>query len=278
MKQLTHYDIENKQQQFPVTIVCDAIRTPENIGMCFRISESFGVKKIFLHESSPSIDNRNVKRTARNTITQIEHELYTDFDQLILQLKEEGNIIIGIEIADKSINIQDFDFTSTKKIVLLLILVCFSCNNKTQKKTYLANYIDSLKTEYSLTENPLLIIDGVGAHYESMNDGWFLLRKEDISSLKYIKKGETKIYGSKDINGVVLLTTILNELQSGNENSNKKTLYVLDGKIISYEEYKKINQSKVIGIGTITEKNAIKEFSPDDYDEVIYVLTKMPTK
>ncbi|CAM1346720.1 TrmH family RNA methyltransferase [Tenacibaculum insulae] len=120
MKQLTHYDIENKQQQFPVTIVCDAIRTPENIGMCFRISESFGVKKIFLHESSPSIDNRNVKRTARNTITQIEHELYTDFDQLILQLKEEGNIIIGIEIADESINIQDFDFTSTKKIVLLL--------------------------------------------------------------------------------------------------------------------------------------------------------------
>lgn len=120
MKQLTHYDITNKQKQFPITIVCDAIRTPENIGMCFRISESFGVDKIFLHESSPSTENRNVVRTARNTINQIKHETYTDFNNLILQLKKEGNTIIGIEITDNSINIQDFDFTITKKIVLLL--------------------------------------------------------------------------------------------------------------------------------------------------------------
>ena len=163
--------------------------------------------------------------------------------------------------------------------ILLLILVCFSCNKKT-KKTYLAAYIDSLKTEYSLTENPLLVIDGVAAHYESMNDGWFLIKKEDIFSLKYIKKGETKIYGSKDLNGVVLLTTKLQELQTGNKNSNKKTLYVLDGKIISYDDYKIIDQSKVIGIGIgiITEKNAIKEFSSDHYDELIYVTTKILTE
>ncbi|MBE7687602.1 TrmH family RNA methyltransferase [Tenacibaculum finnmarkense genomovar ulcerans] len=120
MKQLTHYDIENKQQTFPITIVCDAIRTPENIGMCFRIAESFGVQKIFLHQSSPSIQNRNVKRTARNTIAQIEHEIYDDFNQVIKQLKAQGNTIIGIEVADKSVALQNFDFSSEEKIVLLL--------------------------------------------------------------------------------------------------------------------------------------------------------------
>ena len=120
MKQLTHYEIENSQQKFPVTIVCDAIRTPENIGMCFRIAESFGVEKIYLHESSPSIDNRIVKKTARNTIQQIEHENYSDFEVLIRQLKEEGNAVIGIEITDSSINIQDFNFRNHSKIVLLL--------------------------------------------------------------------------------------------------------------------------------------------------------------
>lgn len=120
MKQLTHYDIKNKQQTFPITIVCDAIRTPENIGMCFRIAESFGVQKIFLHQSSPTAENRNVKRTARNTITQIEHEIYTNFDKVIHQLKEDGNTIIAIEITDKSVAIQNFDFTSKEKIVLLL--------------------------------------------------------------------------------------------------------------------------------------------------------------
>ncbi len=120
MKQLTHYDIENKEQDFPITIVCDAIRTPENIGMCFRISESFGVQKIFFHESSPSTDNRKVANTARNTISNIKHSYYSDFNKTILQLKEEGNTIIGIEITDKSIDIQDFNFKNHKKIVLLL--------------------------------------------------------------------------------------------------------------------------------------------------------------
>lgn len=120
MKQLTHYDVENKQQTFPITIVCDAIRTPENIGMCFRISESFGVQKIFLHENSPSLENRKVINTARNTDKQIQFEIYSDFDKTIHQLKKEGNTIIGIEITDKSINIQDFNFSSEEKIVLLL--------------------------------------------------------------------------------------------------------------------------------------------------------------
>jgi len=120
MKQLHHTEIENKQQEFPITIVCDAIRTPENIGMCFRISESFGVQKIYLHETSPSIKNRIVQKTARNTLNQIEHETYADFDEIIKQLKAEGNIIIGIEITDKSTAIKEFDFTKHKKTVLLL--------------------------------------------------------------------------------------------------------------------------------------------------------------
>ena len=120
MEQLTHKDIENKQEQFPITIVCDAIRTPENIGMCFRISEIFGVQKIYLHENSPSIENKIVKKTARNTVNQIKHTSYSNFNVLIEQLKQEGNTIIGIEITDKSINIQDFDFKKHEKIALLL--------------------------------------------------------------------------------------------------------------------------------------------------------------
>ena len=120
MKQLQHTEIKNVQKQFPITIVCDAIRTPENIGMCVRISESFGVEKIYLHETSPSEENRIVKKTARNTLAQIAHETYSDFTQLIQQLKEDGNTIIGIEITDKSTNLQKFNFNQHKKIVLLL--------------------------------------------------------------------------------------------------------------------------------------------------------------
>ena len=88
--------------------------------MCFRISESFGVSKIYFHETSPSVENRIVKKTARNTLTQIEHETYADFPQIIEQLKSEGNTIIGIEITDQSVNIQEYNFNAHEKIVLLL--------------------------------------------------------------------------------------------------------------------------------------------------------------
>jgi tRNA G18 (ribose-2'-O)-methylase SpoU len=73
-----------------------------------------------MHESSPSIENRTVKRTARNTINQIDWEHYSGFETLIKQLKSEGNTIIGIEVTDESIYLQNFDFTTSEKIVLLL--------------------------------------------------------------------------------------------------------------------------------------------------------------
>ncbi len=120
MKQLTYYEIENQRETFPVTIVCDTIRTPENIGMCFRIAESFGVSKVYIHESSPTSENRIVRKTSRNALHEIDFDRYTNFEKLINQLKNERNTIIGIEITDESIKIQDFDFKNHQKLVFLL--------------------------------------------------------------------------------------------------------------------------------------------------------------
>ena len=120
MEQLTHYSIENKQQQFPITVVCDALRTPENIGMCFRVCEGFGVQKIYLHETSPNLENRIVKKTARNTVNQLNYDYYSDFQGLIKKLKSEGYTIIGIEITDKSHPIASYDFTQWEKIAFIM--------------------------------------------------------------------------------------------------------------------------------------------------------------
>ena len=167
----------------------------------------------------------------------------------------------------------------TKNIVLLLLLTLISCKEQKSTKTYLANYVDSIKTKYSISENPLVIIDGYTEEYELMNDGGFLLLKEDIVKTEYLKKENAeKIYGEIGKYGVVLVTTILSKVQNRKIDSDKKTLYVLDGEIISVDEYNKIDKSKIIGIGTITDKNAIKEFSKEEYDEVIYISTKMPTE
>ncbi len=120
MKQLNHNETQNKQKTFPITLVCDEIRTPENIGMCFRISESFGIEKIYLHENSVPLENKKVQRTARNTSQHVDSNRYANLHQLINQLKSEGYIIIGLEITDTSQPIKSFDFTAHHKIALML--------------------------------------------------------------------------------------------------------------------------------------------------------------
>lgn len=132
MKQLTHDDIQNQQRHFPITIVCDALRTPENIGMCFRVAEGFGVEKIYLHETSPSLQNRIVKKTARNTVQQIAYDSYSNFDQLLKALKAEGNTIVGIEITDQSIPVREFKFDAHQKLTFVLGSERHGINNTKQ--------------------------------------------------------------------------------------------------------------------------------------------------
>jgi len=64
-----------------------------------------------------------------------------------------------------------------KNIIILLILLSNSSCNEKSDKTYLAKFIESVKIENSLNQNPLLIVDGYIVEYELMNDGWFLLKK-----------------------------------------------------------------------------------------------------
>ena len=145
MKQLSHSDIHNSTQRFPITIVCDAIRTPENIGMCFRIAESFGVSKIYLHHQSPTIDNRIVRRTARNTVDQIPYELYTDFEILIQQFNfcdfeiivllfgSERYGIQDIELLDASIAIPMYGHNTSMNVVHSMAICLYEATNQLKK-------------------------------------------------------------------------------------------------------------------------------------------------
>jgi len=176
----------------------------------------------------------------------------------------------------------------TKILILFLILMSISCNKKTLKRiekkkhkdTYLANFVDSLKVEYSLTENPLILIDGVILEYESMNENWFVMNKEDISSLKYVKKGETRIYGSKDKFGVVSLTTRLSQLKKLEFSPLHpiKRIYIIDGEIVTKEFVEKFDKSKIISVAEIYDKKSIVEFTSEDYHQLVYITTKIPTE
>lgn len=120
-KQLNHYQIRNEEQKFPLVIVCDNIRTPENVGMIFRSSEAFGVDKIyFCGILVPEISNAKVRKTARSTELRVPHVYKESTVEVVEELKGEGYAIVGLDITNTSVDIKDYDFKSEKKIVLVL--------------------------------------------------------------------------------------------------------------------------------------------------------------
>lgn len=120
MEQLDHKKTVNNNFDFPLIVIGEELRTPQNVGMGLRISEAFGVKTFYLNNNSPNTDNRLVQRTARNTDKNIDIISYDDIILLISTLKKEGYTIIALEITDKSKNIHQYNFTEHQKIALLI--------------------------------------------------------------------------------------------------------------------------------------------------------------
>lgn len=130
-KQLTHSEITNNSKTKELIVITENIRTPENVGMLFRISEAFGVKKVFLVGDSPDLNNKKVLKTARNTEKELFIESLAEMQPLLNSLKEENYFFIGLELTNNSKNLKKYDFTKHDKIALFIGAERFGISEKT---------------------------------------------------------------------------------------------------------------------------------------------------
>ena len=119
-RQLKHEDIKNQKMVFPISIVCDNIRTPENIGMIFRLAEAFGAECIYLCGDAPTLPNKKVARAARSTIKPGNHRTVKNTVDIISELKNKNYTIIGLEVTNNRKDIRHFHFYKNNKIALVL--------------------------------------------------------------------------------------------------------------------------------------------------------------
>ncbi len=120
MKQLVHSEVLNHDVKTEIIVIAENIRTPENVGMLFRVSEAFGVKKVFLIGDSPNLENKKVLRTARSTEKQLSVQFFETSLNVISQLKKENYKLIGLEHTDKSESLHIANFSNIKKIALFI--------------------------------------------------------------------------------------------------------------------------------------------------------------
>jgi tRNA G18 (ribose-2'-O)-methylase SpoU len=112
--QTNHAQNKFKKQKFPIVLVCDKIRTPENIGMILRVAESFGVEKIIFDNESPSPAARSVKRISRDANKLVQFEMSDNVIASLKYLKNEKYKLIGLEITSDSKSIREFKVKPSK--------------------------------------------------------------------------------------------------------------------------------------------------------------------
>lgn len=99
-------------------VICDNIRSLENIGSIFRTADALGVDKIFLCGISGTPPNHKISKTALGAEKTIPFEYYSQTWRLIKKLKKEKVNIISLEQDKKSIL-----YTKFKSIFPLVLVI-----------------------------------------------------------------------------------------------------------------------------------------------------------
>jgi len=89
-------------------VICDNIRSLENIGSIFRTADAFGADKIFLCGICGIPPNDKISKTALGAEKTIPWEYAKQTGRLIDKLKKEKINIIALEQDEKSIDCRKF--------------------------------------------------------------------------------------------------------------------------------------------------------------------------
>lgn len=84
-------------------VICDNIRSLENIGSIFRTADGTGVSKIFLCGISGKPPHNKIAKTALGAEKTVFFEYYKQTGRLIDKLKKEGVYIIALEQSKGSV-------------------------------------------------------------------------------------------------------------------------------------------------------------------------------
>lgn len=118
--QHTHFSTPFVPKKFTITVLCDGLQSPANVGALFRICDAFGVEKIIFGNAAFSIHSRRLQKTARGTHTTTPYAFVDTIASELAVLKENGYTCMGLEITENSIPLRQFSVKTPQKIALIL--------------------------------------------------------------------------------------------------------------------------------------------------------------
>ena len=138
-----------KKKKREVIVILDNVRSLNNIGSCFRTSDAFLIKKIYLVGITGTPPNKDIDRTALGATESVDWEHVSSISKIEKTLKDTGWKIALVEQTDKSINLQGFDPKSDEKFAFVFGNEVFGVSDEALECAELAIEIPQFGTKHS---------------------------------------------------------------------------------------------------------------------------------
>ena len=121
LSELNRISVEEFKQssKTPIIIVLDNVRSLNNIGSIFRTADAFRLESIYLCGITGTPPNKEIHKTALGATESVSWTYVEKTVDSIHILKKKGFLIYAVEQAEGSISLDEFIFSSSKKIALV---------------------------------------------------------------------------------------------------------------------------------------------------------------
>jgi tRNA G18 (ribose-2'-O)-methylase SpoU len=102
-------DMYRESEKSPFIIVLDNIRSFSNVGSVFRTADAFLTRCIYLCGITGKPPHREINKTALGATETVEWKYFERTIEAVAGLKAMGCVIVGIEQAEGSISLIDFN-------------------------------------------------------------------------------------------------------------------------------------------------------------------------
>lgn len=107
-------------EKIPVAIVLDNVRSMYNVGSVFRTADAFRLNQICLCGITSTPPHPEIHKTALGAEDTVEWTYYQDTADAVIELRNQGYLIIAIEQVKNSITLEDFNIDMNNRYALVL--------------------------------------------------------------------------------------------------------------------------------------------------------------
>jgi len=110
----------HSSEKTPLLFLLDDVRSMNNVGSVFRTADAFRLEGIYLCGITPQPPHREIQKTALGATESVEWKYARDVIAAVKDLKNQGYTIICAEQVERSTKLNNAEFNSSKKYVVVL--------------------------------------------------------------------------------------------------------------------------------------------------------------